>query len=347
MKIEKNYSLLHHNTFGIEARCWEFVEYASAEELCEFIRGCASMNSLEKKRMPLLHIGGGSNLLFTENFAGIVLHSAIKGIEVVSQDCSTSTIVVRAGAGEDWDHFVGYCVSHGYYGLENLSYIPGEVGASAVQNIGAYGSEVCQYIEAVETVSLQDGSMRTFSPSELHYAYRSSSFKHELNGKYAVTAVCYRLSTEFRPNLTYTVLTRTLQEKNVDIRELTAEELRRTIIKIRRNKLPDPSEIGSAGSFFVNPVVSMEKFQKLQAQYPDMSHYVVEGGVKIPAGWMIEKCGWKGKSLGAAGVYEKQALVLVNRGGATGADIVRLCEAVRADVKAKFGIEIYPEVNFI
>ena len=347
MKIEYNYSLLHHNTFGIEAHCKEYVEYNTVQELRDIIiQRSANMHG-ESKDLPLLHIGEGSNLLFTKDFPGIILHSTISGITVVSQDKNKKQAIIKAGAGENWDHFVGRCVSLGYYGLENLSYIPGEVGASAVQNIGAYGCEACQFIKEVETVNLKDGSLRTFKPSELHYAYRSSAFKQELKGLYAVTAVYYRLSTEFHPNLSYAALTHLLQEKHIDSKWLTADELRNAIIDIRRAKLPEPSEIGSAGSFFINPVVSKEKFSQLQKEYPNIPHYIVENGIKVPAGWMIEQCGWKGKNLGAAGVYEKQALVLVNRGGATGADIVRLCEAIKHDVSQKFGIDIKPEVNFI
>lgn len=346
MKTENNYSLSAHNTFGIEARCRQFVEYKTVDELRDFISRRLA-DAASETSLPLLHIGGGSNLLFTTDFPGIVLHSAIKGVEVEMSDAARREVVVKAGAGENWDDFVAYCVEQGYYGLENLSYIPGEVGASAVQNIGAYGSEVCQYIEKVETIDLHDGSLRIFLPSELHYAYRSSAFKHELKGRYAVTSVCYRLSTVFRPNLSYAALTRALQDQGIDVETLTAASLRQAVINVRRGKLPEPSEIGSAGSFFVNPVVSSEKFCQLQQQYPGMPHYAVENGVKIPAGWMIEQCGWKGKNLGRAGVYEKQALVLVNRGGATGADIVRLSDAVRADVVEKFGVDIHPEVNFI
>lgn len=346
MKKENNYSLLTHNTFGIAARCRHFFEYETVDELRDFIsRRLSAVDS--EASLPVLHIGGGSNLLFTRDYPGIVLHSAIKGVEVEERDALRQEVVVKAGAGENWDNFVACCVQRGHYGLENLSYIPGEVGASAVQNIGAYGCEVCQYIEKVEAVDLHDGTLRIFLPSELNYAYRSSVFKHELKGRYAVTSVSYRLSTLFRPNLTYAALSRTLQDQGVDVNTLTAATLRQAIVNVRRNKLPEPSEIGSAGSFFVNPVVSNEKFQALQQQYPGMPHYLVGNGVKVPAGWMIEQCGWKGKNLGRAGVYEKQALVLVNRGGATGADIVRLSDAVRADVAKKFGIDIHPEVNFI
>lgn len=347
MKTEYNYSLLHHNTFGINAYCQQYVEYETIQELRDFINQRTLESSSIQETRPLLHIGGGSNLLFTKDYPGIVLHSAIKGKKVISRDLAQQTVVIKAGAGECWDDFVAYCVENGFYGLENLSYIPGEVGASAVQNIGAYGSEVCQYIEQVEAVDLRDGSVRTFLPSDLHYAYRSSSFKHELKGFYAVTYVCFRLSLSFCPNLTYAALMRTLQENGVDKDHLTANVLRQTIIHVRQHKLPDPFEIGSAGSFFVNPVVSNDKFLQLQRLYPNMPHYIIDNGVKIPAGWMIEQCGWKGKKLGTVGVYEKQALVLVNFGGATGADVVSLCESIKMDVYKKFGIEISPEVNFI
>ncbi len=331
------HSLLHHNTFGIDARCDDFLEYRSTDELKALLPRLAGRQ--------WLHIGAGSNLLFAGDYHGAILHSLITGCEVVGGDAGS--VLVRAGAGMAWDDFVARCVDEGWHGLENLSYIPGEVGASAVQNVGAYGVEAGQYIYKVHCVEAETGAEREFSQTECGYAYRSSVFKHELRGRYIVTHVTYRLSRTFAPDLTYGAISREMERRGLTAGEMTAAALRRLVTDIRRAKLPDPKETGSAGSFFMNPVVGEEKFQSLLAAYPDMPHYPVEGGVKIPAGWMIEQCGWKGRSLGAAGVYAKQALVLVNLGGATGADIVRLSDAVRADVRQKFGIEIRPEVNII
>lgn len=332
------YSLLHHNTFGIDARCDDFREYYRPEQLR------ALLSEMRGRRW--LHIGSGSNLLFVNDFNGLILHSAIKGREVVKED--DDSVWLRVGAGENWDELVAWCVESGYYGLENLSLIPGEVGASAVQNIGAYGAEAGQFIDLVETIDTASGEERVFKQEECHYAYRSSIFKHEAKGKYVVTYVTYRLSKKFAPDLEYGAVRRELEARHIKPADVTAKMLRDLIIEVRRNKLPEPKETGSAGSFFMNPVVSEDVFNDLYAKYPNMPHYAMPGGgVKIPAGWMIEQCGWKGKALGRAGVWAKQALVLVNLGGATGEDIVRLSDAVRADVKEKFGIEIFPEVNFI
>ncbi len=333
-------SLLSHNTFGIDAQCRRFCEYTSIDELRLFIDELHS-----HPNEPFLHIGGGSNLLFTQDFDGTILHSAIKGIETTEN--ADGTVTVRAGAGEDWDEFVAHCVANGLYGLENLSLIPGEVGASAVQNIGAYGTEVADCIELVEAVSLNDGTMRTFINKECQYDYRNSIFKTALRGGYAITYVSYRLSRTFKADVSYGGLAREIAARGLSPENLTAQALRDLIIDIRRNKLPDPKDIGSAGSFFINPVVNEEKFAELAALYPNIPHYPAPNGVKVPAGWLIEQCGWKGKRLGRAGVYEKQALVLINCGGATGSDIVALSDAIRADVRHTFGIEIVPEVNFI
>lgn len=331
------YSLLTHNTFGIDAKCTDFISYQSVEQLKSILP------NLQEKRW--LHIGSGSNLLFVHDFDGVILHSEIKDVEIIKRD--EDDVWLRVGAGYVWDDFVAYCVRHGFYGLENLSLIPGEVGASAVQNIGAYGVEVGQYIDTVETIDVATGNVCLFKAEECHYAYRSSVFKHEMKGKYIVTHVVYRLSLRFTPDLSYGAISRALQSHDIKVENVTAQVLRDVIIDVRRSKLPDPAEIGSAGSFFMNPIISQDKFESLLQQYPDMPHYIVDGGVKIPAGWMIEQCGWKGKRVGNVGVYSKQALVLVNYGGARGEDIVRLSNAVIADVERKFGIMLHPEANFI
>ena len=332
MVNEVNYSLLHHNTFGIDAKCRRFLEYASVEEAQEIAR---------QLQEPYLLIGAGSNLLLTGDFNGTVVHSALKGTETQTDGR------IRCGSGETWDEVVAWCVGHHLYGAENLSLIPGEVGASAVQNIGAYGAEVKDLIVSVEAVEIGTGRLCTFSREDCQYGYRDSRFKHEWKNKYLITHVVYQLkSDEASPSTEYGNIRAELDRRG--IQTPTAAELREVVIAIREAKLPDPKVTGNAGSFFMNPVVSREKFEELLAQYPQMPHYYIdEQHEKIPAGWMIDQCGWKGRSLGNAGVHDKQALVLVNRGGATGQDIVALCNTIRKDVLERFGIDIHPEVNII
>ena len=328
------YSLLPYNTFGIDVSASRFLEYASVAELKEYIvQGAVTT--------PFLHIGGGSNLLFTKDYDGLILHSRIGGIEVTAED--SQTVSLRVGAGVVWDDFVACCVEHGWYGVENLSLIPGEVGASAVQNIGAYGVEVKDLITAVETVNVQ-GYGRVYSVEECEYAYRSSIFKRPENKSVFVTYVRFHLSKEERYTLDYG----TIRQELAKYPAPTLPIVRKVIIEIRESKLPDPKVMGNAGSFFMNPIVAKEKLEALQRDYPRIPYYELpDGRVKIPAGWMIDQCGWKGKSLGPAAVHDKQALVLVNRGGAKGSDIVALSDAVRASVRDKFGIDIHPEVNVI
>lgn len=328
-------SLLNHNTFGIDQGCNALYEPTSVEEL----RATLAMLCKE----PLLVIGGGSNLLLTRDFEGNVLHPLIKGIEVSEKD---AYILMRCGAGEVWDEVVDYAVSHGYYDMENLSHIPGEVGASVVQNIGAYGMEVQDVVYKIEAIETETGKEVVITPEECDYAYRYSKFKGEWKGRYVVTYVTYKLSKNFTPRLGYGNLSAVLQQKGIE--NPTASDVRRAVIDIRKSKLPEPEIEGNAGSFFMNPVVDRDKFSELIERYPNMPHYNVgDDKVKIPAGWMIEQCGWKGKSMGRAAVHDKQALVLVNKGGATGKEILALCDAIRSDVKSRFGIEIRPEVNIV
>jgi len=340
MKVFPDYDLRANNTFGVPARCACFREYASEAELCEII---ASLSQLTPR--PLLHIGGGSNLLFTGDFAGDILHSAIKGRTLVAED--ETSVFIRVGAAECWDDIVAWSLQAGYYGLENLSLIPGEVGASAVQNIGAYGSEVYDFISEVRAVDLQTGQSRTFKAQECMPSYRSTMFKSEWKDKYAITYVTYHLHKTFKPNLSYAAVKNELAARNVDTDQLTAALLREIIIEIRSAKLPDPQKIGNAGSFFMNPVVTQAHFERLRAVYLSIPHYLLPNGVKIPAAWLIETAGWKGKALGQAGVYAQQALILVNLGHAKGQDIKHLAEAIQQSVKEKFDISLKPEVLFI
>ena len=332
--MEQKYSLLSHNTFGIDVSAACFLEYASVDELRGLI-GSGRVTS------PYLHIGGGSNLLFTKDYEGTILHSRIGGVEVVAE--TDDDIVVRVGAGVVWDDFVDYCVQRHWHGVENLSLIPGEVGASAVQNIGAYGVEVKDLIVRVETLNIE-GKEHVYDVTECGYSYRDSIFKRPENKSVFVTYVSFRLSKKEHYTLDYGTIRRELEKYP----GVTLDVVRRVIIAIREEKLPDPRVMGNAGSFFMNPIVGREQFEALQAEYPQMPFYEIDTDrVKIPAGWMIDQCGWKGKALGPAAVHDKQALVLVNRGGAKGADGIALSDAVRASVRAKFGIDIHPEVNFI
>lgn len=360
MKQFKNYSLLHNNTFGIDQQCDEFMCYESVEDAVDIARGvCSSLSD----SLPFLILGGGSNLLLTDDFHGRVLTADKRfEVEVTGRDEEAKVVWLRCWAGTSFDEVVAYAVQHGYYGLENLSLIPGECGASAVQNIGAYGVEAKDVITEIEAVELSTGKQVTISADECRYGYRQSRFKHEWKDKYLITYVTYRLSLEFCPHLDYGNIRKVLEERGIAESGLTGQMLRDIIIDIRREKLPDPEELGNAGSFFMNPIVDEQTLERLKERFPDVRYFKVEPSVqdasdetsaamaaevryKIPAGWMIDRCGWKGKRIGDAGVYEKQALVLVNHGQATGAEIVALMEAVQRDVFERFGIHIYPEVN--
>lgn len=338
MKDRHHYPLLRHNTFGIDAECDRFVEYETVDEAVQTAKDLAR---------PYLILGGGSDLLLTGDYHGTVVHSAITDM---ASEPDGDGILLRVGSGRSWDGIVEMAVHAGWHGAENLSGIPGEVGASAVQNIGAYGAEVKDLIESVEAVEIGTGRVVTLSNADCRYSYRQSRFKHEWKDRFLITHVTYRFSFTFQPRLDYGNIRAALDGRHIG--EPTALQLRDTIIAIRDAKLPDPRHTGNAGSFFMNPIVGKEKWEALQALYPTMPHYVVNAdgkptGYKIPAGWMIEQCGWKGRSLGRAGVHDKQALVLVNRGGATGQEIVTLMQRIQADVKAKFGVDLQPEVNVV
>lgn len=358
MKTYEGYSLLQHNTFGIDVKCNKFIEYDSINDLSK-IR--------ESLTEPFMCVGHGSNLLFTHDYEGTILHCTKKGIRRLddndgstlrlAQDRRSSPQVnenenenenpqpsyIEVGGGEVWDDVVDWCVQHGYYGAENLSLIPGETGAAAVQNIGAYGVEAKDVIAFVDAYHLPTGKFRRFSNEECNYSYRSSIFKTDYKGQYAILSVTLKLNTIFTPVLEYAGLKEHFSNSPV----VTARDIREAIINIRNSKLPDPKTTGNAGSFFKNPVVEQSVFNALLLKYPNMPHYDAENGVKIPAGWMIDQCGWKGKSIGNAGVYEKQALVLINKGNASGNEILTLCKTIQNDVKNRFGIVIEPEVNII
>ena len=327
------------NTFGLPVKAKIFAEYSSVDELRDLLK--------RYQGERLLHIGQGSNLLFTEDFDGVVLHSAMCRARCVSED--NDHVWIEADNGLVLDEMIEQLCDMGISGLENLSYIPGEVGASAVQNVGAYGVEAKDVIESVRAVAVADGAERVFTNAECHYGYRDSIFKNDLRGQYIITHVVYKLNKHFEPKLDYGNLRSEAGGKP------TPMSVRKAVVHIRKQKLPEVSELGSAGSFFKNPVVPKEIADELLKLYPDMPHYnapSLEGreGVglcKIPAAWLIEQCGWKGKMIGGAQCYEKQPLVLVNRNNATPEDIIHLAAAICKDVKDKFGIEISPEVNYI
>ena len=334
--IKKQYSLLPHNTFGFDIKADTFIEYSSTDDLKQILCDKKLMNG------PYLQIGSGSNLLFVSDYKGTILHSRIQGIEVIEN--TDDYVLVKVGAGVDWDNFVAHCVSQGWAGAENLSLIPGEVGASAVQNIGAYGVEAKDLITQVDTMEIATAKEQSFSNADCTYSYRQSIFKSELKNKFIVTYVTYKLSKHPVYNLEYGNIKAELEKYP----EISLATIREAIIAIRNSKLPDPKVEGNAGSFFMNPIIPRSQFLELQKQFPEIPHYEIDQDrVKVPAGWMIDKCGWKGKIVGHVGVHSKQALVLVNKGNATGDEIINLSSEIQASVKKLFNIEIHPEVCFI
>ncbi|WP_165155378.1 UDP-N-acetylmuramate dehydrogenase [Parabacteroides sp. ZJ-118] len=336
MRIEQNYSLEEHNTFHLPVKTRWFMEYETEEELQrilqdEYFQECLS-----------LHIGGGSNLLFINDYNGIIIHSRIKGISISAE--TDEYISLRVGAAEIWDDVVAYAVSKGWGGIENLSLIPGEAGAAAIQNIGAYGMEIKDVVESVEAYNQLTFEKRTFTNTDCEYSYRNSYFKNEHHDPYIITYITLRLSK----NPSFLVNYGNLKEVLTKYSEVTLETIREAVITIRRQKLPDPKVLGNAGSFFMNPIITVEHFEKLKKQFPEIPSYpALEGKVKVPAGWLIEQCGFKGKKHGSVGVYEKQALVLVNLGDAQGHEIALVAESIRTAVKDRFGIELMPEVKYV
>ena len=336
MQIRENFSLLKYNTFGIDVRADFFVEYHSIEELCAFLK---DKNFIQNRQ--IIPLGKGANLLFLSDFKGIILYSQIFGKEIIRE--TETEIFLRVGAGETWDNIVDFAVKNGWGGAENLSHIPSSAGASVVQNIGAYGAEMQDLICEVEAVEIKTGNIRKLAKEECKFAYRSSIFKTDYAGKYIITQITYILQKKPVFSICYGNLESELKEK-----EISLQSIRKAIIHIRDEKLPDPEKLGNAGSFFTNPVVSQMQYQQLKEKFSELPCYPLsKNEVKIPAAWLIERCGWKGFSDGKAGVHDKQALVLVNRGGASGKDIAELSDKIRQSVKEKFGIELTPEVIFV
>ncbi|MBR4826755.1 MAG: UDP-N-acetylmuramate dehydrogenase [Bacteroidales bacterium] len=332
MKIWYGYDLSAHNTFRMKVSCACFVEYDSLEELTSL-----DWDSLPK---PIKHIGGGSNMLFTKDFPGTILHSAIKYVKYV--DMGLDEVPVVVGAGVCWDSLAAELCGHGLWGAENLSLIPGEVGAAAVQNIGAYGVEFKDIVSGVSCYDLQEKKPCKFSVEQCGYGYRESMFK-ETGGRYVITSVLLRVSRKPRPRLEYKGL--------AGIDASSPQAVRDAVIAIRRTKLPDPEELGSAGSFFKNPVVSAEDFVRICNAAPGVTvpHFVLSGGmIKVPAAWLIDQCGFKGEREGGAAVYEKQPLVIVNAtGSATPEDVLELERRIIATVHERFGVSLHPEVEHL
>ncbi len=338
MKIQKNISLKAYNTFGIDVRASEFVEIHTVDDMQEIIR----VGHLSNK--DFLILGGGSNILFTDDYNGLLIRNGIQGIDVRGLDYDR--VLLKAGAGVVWDELVHYCMERGFGGIENLVMIPGSVGASPIQNIGAYGLELKDTFHSLEAIDVETAEIRTFLKEECAFGYRDSIFKKELKGKYIIVSVSLVLSRDHKPDVSYGAIRDELE--NMGVSDPGIMDVGEAVSAIRQKKLPDPDEIGNSGSFFKNPLIQEEKFIEIRNRYPDMPSYKDEGGmVKIPAGWMIEHCGWKGKTLGNAGVHEQQALVLINNGEATGKEVLRLARRIKASVFDEFGIDLEIEVNVI
>lgn len=338
MQIRENISLTPYNTFGIAATARYFAAFETVDGLEELLNCPLPTVNCQ------LVLGGGSNLLLTKDVDGLVLKNEIKGIDVVKED--DEHVYLRAGAGENWHRLVMYCVDKGYAGMENLSLIPGNAGASPMQNIGAYGVEVKDVFHELEAFHLHDKKLVPFGLSDCGFGYRESVFKHKYKGQFAITSVTFRLNKKPVFHTGYGAVQQELEKMNVQ--EVSIKAVAQAVINIRSSKLPDPKEVGNAGSFFKNPQVKKEAFTGLQKAYSSLPFFPFdEGHVKIPAGWLIEQCGWKGYRKGDAGCYPKQALVLVNYGAATGKEIYALSEEIRQSVKDKFGIELEREVNIL
>lgn len=338
MKLQTDFPLKPYNTFGIDVKAKLFARFDSVQELQELLQ------MPELKQEPKLILGGGSNLLFTKDFEGVVLQNGIKGISKVGED--GEYVYLQAGGGEVWHDFVLHTLDQNLGGIENLSLIPGTVGAAPLQNIGAYGVELKDVFQELEAVHISTGEVKRFDSEACQFGYRESVFKNELKGQYIVTHVTFKLHKKHHFNTSYGAIKATLED--MQVKEPSIQAISKAVCHIRQSKLPDPKQIGNAGSFFKNPEIPVTQFESLQAQYPSMPSYPVsETMVKVPAGWLIEQCGWKGKIIGNYGVHKDQALVLVNYGGAKGEDIQKLAFEVIESVKEKFGIALKPEVNIM
>lgn len=338
VNIQQNISLKQYNTFGIDVNAKEFVSVDTLEELQIL---CQAFNLNERK---LLIMGGGSNLLLTDHFNGMVIHVNLKGIQVIHEN--DEHVWIKSMAGEVWHKFVLWCVERNFAGLENLSLIPGYVGAAPMQNIGAYGVELKHTFDSLEAVEIATGEIKKFTNDECKFGYRESIFKHEAKGKYIIASVTFKLNKKPLFNTTYGAIQQTLEKMQVN--ELSIKAISDAVIAIRSSKLPDPKVLGNAGSFFKNPEIDVQQYEQLKANFPELVAYPAgKDKVKLAAGWLIEQCGWKGKVVGHTGSHKDQALVLVNYGNATGQEILDLAQQIQISVKEKFGVDIVPEVNVV
>ncbi|WP_316796126.1 UDP-N-acetylmuramate dehydrogenase [Pedobacter agri] len=337
LHIQENISLKDYNSFGIDVKANHFAEIFSEADLQTLFEN--EITQLQK----LLIIGGGSNVLFTQDYEGLVIKISIKGIESIANG---EDILVTAGAGEVWNDFVNYCVEHGFAGVENLSLIPGTVGASPIQNIGAYGVELKDVFESCTAFEIKTGKIRTFNFSDCHFGYRESAFKGELKGQYIITTVTFRLASQPNINTSYGAIETELQNRGIEKPNIA--DVSAAVSHIRVSKLPDPSTIGNAGSFFKNPVIEKYEFADVVAKHPDVVHYPTpDDKIKLAAGWLIEQCGWKGKVVGQTGTWKNQALVLVNHGNATGKEVYNFSAQIIDSVKSTFGVTLEREVNIL
>ncbi len=337
MKVLENFSLKKFNTFGIDVSAKYFLEAGSVSDIQSY---------LDDKRvgeLPRLILGGGSNILFTKNFDGVVLKNNIRGIELLAQD--QEHYYLKVGAGEVWHQFVMHCIQKNYAGVENLSLIPGSVGAAPIQNIGAYGVEQKEVFHELEAIDLKENKLVVFSKSDCQLGYRDSIFKREAKGKFIITSVTFKLFKTPKLNTSYGAIGQELEK--MEAKEVSIAAISQAVCNIRRSKLPDPEKIGNAGSFFKNPVVSNEKYESLKKDFHGISAYKDNAGMKLAAGWLIEQCGWKGKQVGNTGVHKDQALVLVNYGNANGAEVFDLSGKILQSVKEKFGVELEREVVIV
>lgn len=338
--FQKDFDLQAFNTFGISVKCSYFGRFSSVEELKK------QLAEVKKLNVPLLILGGGSNLLLTQNFEGVVLRNEIKGIEIISE--AGNDVIVSSGAGEIWHEFVMFCVDRNFFGIENLSLIPGSVGASPMQNIGAYGVEIKDTFHQLEALHIETGEVHRFDKEQCKFGYRESVFKHEFKNQYVITQVEFRLQKEAKVNTSYGAINDELKSQGID--HPTIKDVSNAVIAIRESKLPNPKEIGNAGSFFKNPVVPKTHGEYLKLEFSDMPMYPVpneEDKVKLAAGWLIEKAGFKGMRIENYGVHAKQALVLVNYGGSKGQDIYDLSTKILATIQEKFGVQLEREVNIL
>ena len=337
MPIQNNFSLKKYYTFGIEAKAKEFVAVHSVEELKTIL--------IENSSKPKFILGGGSNMLLTQDIDALVIHLDLKGKKIIKEDADFA--FVESQAGENWHEFVLWSIDQNLGGLENMSLIPGNVGTTPVQNIGAYGTEIKDTFVSCEAMKIETQEMKTFSKDDCQFGYRESVFKHEVKNQYIITSVVFKLTKRHHKiNTSYGDITKELEKQHVITP--TLKDVSNAVISIRQSKLPDPKELGNSGSFFKNPIILKSEYDKIHALHPEMPHYVIsETQVKVPAGWLIERAGFKGKRFGDAGIHKNQALVLVNYGNATGQEILNVSKDIQATVLKEFGIAIEAEVNVI